>query len=291
MRHSVGLLVLICLAACAQDAHAANASLGTRWLGVAIGEPYANAYKTIGDPTYSSHPYGPNETTITYLLSAGSVVERLFVVKGRIARVEVIQQSEAPAQAPIADPHGVALLSKEYLLRKARGTPEKIEPAFVTRTATWYYRDNGDVWAYDIATASSGPISRNGKPLWEASHIKSMSVALDRGLMPTLRLASERFEDAPLPHLRDGASPNNALRLPPLSGPANRYVSVYFRNRPCDQTGEPNAFGIAPHDGELRLASVTNVRHGGTTYTVANAECKRSTDNAVVERKMVYFTK
>lgn len=290
MRRLIGLILLVCLAGCAESVHASDTSSRAPWLGAAIGEPYSAAYESIGDPTYVSHPYGPSETTFTYLLAGGNAVERLWVVQGRVARIGVLQQSNAPGQPSIADPYGVALLSSDDVLKKARGTPTSTESSYMTRSTTWYYDDHAAVWAYDIATDANGPISTNGKPLWQPSHIESMSVALDRGIMPTLRLAFAHFATVPLPHLREGASLDDALRLPPLSGPGKRYVSVYFRHRPCDQTGPANAFGIAPHDGLLRLAAVSTLRRGTANYLVASAECKRSSDDAVVSRKTIYFT-
>ena len=288
MRRLLGLFLLVCLT-CAQQVKASDTSATVRWLGAAIGMPYAAAYRSIGDPAYVLHPYGPAETTFTYLLAGGNVVERLSVVHGRVARIEVLQQSDAPGEPRIVDPYGVALLSSATVLKKARGAPNSTDSSYATRSTTWFYGAHAPVWAYDMATEANGPTSRDGKPLYQPARIESMSLALDRGIMSTLRMALAQFADTPLPHLRDGASLKNALRLPPLSGPAQDYISVYFRNRPCHETGRPNAFGNAPHDGVLGLSGLTALRHGTTKYFVADAACKRSSDDAVVSRQTVYF--
>lgn len=241
------------------------------WLGVRLGEPFSETYERLGDPAYAQRwPFGSYPYLVaTYKLDGGAETERLFIAHGHVVEIEAMQQLNQGLKK-VADPYGVALLGRSSDLVKRRGEPDRKLTRTYDITDIWSYDTNGVSWAYGIGKGEGLIIQ--GRPLWGAGDVTAITATIQRNRLERA-LQLWPLPNAPLPRMRSGSSPQDALRYSALTGPSNSYIDAYFTHRPCHRGPFGRIKSSTFPDAHWQVRSRTLIRNRSTRVIRVSVAC------------------
>lgn len=248
----------------------------TQWLGITVGEPFADAYTVLGDPRRQDK--GRNGTVYSYSLS-GNADLKITTYKGRIAEIRLMRANADPklSDPTIADPKGVQVGSDKAIIDGVWGkATQQSERGGIIRA---YYADGDAVWEYEIDD-NSGLMIKPG-------------AVIDIAEFLTMN-AAKKLSPVALPTMHTGENVDGALLTASIAQalPIKQFEQEYFRDRPCNRTTIPGVPDDQPvYDAKWSIAAVRTVAHAGSKYDVVTARCigGMTSTPQVFQQQDVYF--